>query len=175
MRQFCTQVFPGRFTGFTLNVEGSRIGELLKVDTEDLRKIPPSEIIVTSLKSKEVDILKRINEIGFPCRTGEILQEAQLSSTALYEAEGDLMRESQQHSAERMEEARDPDCENTNIGSCCSENKTVSSEGRFPILLHYIDVQRQKTTPALTDFTKQPPIIIGILMERSHRTNPGSE
>ena len=61
------------------------------------------------------------------------------------------------------------------IGSCCSENETVCSEGRFPRLLHYIDVQRHKPTPALMDFMKQSSMIIGILMERSHCLNFGSE
>ena len=50
--------------------------------------------------------MKRNNEFVFPCRTSEMLQEAQLSSIAVYRAEGGLKR---QTSSEEKEEARDPD------------------------------------------------------------------
>ena len=54
-------------------------------------------------------ILQRDNEFVFPCKTGEILQERHLLSTAVYKAGGDLRRGYQQHSPEEEEEARDPD------------------------------------------------------------------
>ena len=56
-----------------------------------------------------MDILKRNNEFVFPCGKGEILHEGQPLSTVVYRAASDLMSESQQHSAEEKEEARDPD------------------------------------------------------------------
>ena len=61
--------------------------------------------------------------------------------------------------SEQKEEARDPDPDveaRQDLGnimgnyifteSCCSHNKTLSSKGRFPIPLNYIDVQRQTKT-----------------------------
>ena len=63
---------------------------------------------VRSFKSKAVHIFKSNNEFVFPCRTGEILQEGQPSSIAVYKAAGDFLRESQQHFSEQKE-AQDPD------------------------------------------------------------------
>ena len=55
----------------------------------------PFEINVKKIQIKEMDILKRNNECVFPCRTGEILQERLLFSTAVCEEVGDFRRESQ--------------------------------------------------------------------------------
>ena len=83
---------------------GCWTGDLLFVDTEDPKTMPPSEINIKRFKSKWVDILK-----GFPCRTDEISQEGQPLSTVVYKAESDFKRESQQNSSEEKEEARDLD------------------------------------------------------------------
>ena len=56
-----------------------------------------------------MDILKRNTEFVFSCRTGEILQEEQPVTTAVYKARGDRVRESQQTASEEQDEARDPD------------------------------------------------------------------
>ena len=84
--------------GYALDVGGSWTGDLLIVDTEELKTMPPFEI---HEKSKGVDIQnKRDIELVFTCKTGEILQEGQLLSSAVYEAGGDLRQESQRQSSE---------------------------------------------------------------------------
>ena len=107
MHQFGTKVLLGKFIGYALNAVRTWTGDLLMVDAVDLQTIPPSEKHVKSFKSK-VETLKRNNEFVFPCRTGEILQGQPLS-TAVYEAGGDVMRESQQNSSGEKLQARDPD------------------------------------------------------------------
>ena len=116
----------------------------------------------------------------------EVVHPVQLSSTAVYEAEGDLMREPQQHSAERMEEAWDPDPDvkdwqdfwirvsNYEYRIMLLRERNCMFRRTIPdtSALHWCP--ETKPTPALTDFTKQSPMIIGILMERSHCLNPGS-
>ena len=53
-----------------LNAVRSCIGDLLIVDTEDLKAVPPSEILIKRFQFQEVDIHKRGNELVIPCRTG---------------------------------------------------------------------------------------------------------
>ena len=81
----------------------------LIVGTEGLQTNPLSETNVKRFKPKDMDILKRNTEFVFSCRTGEILQEKQPVTTAVYKARGDGVRESQQTSSEEKDEARDPD------------------------------------------------------------------
>ena len=69
-----------------MNSWRSWTGDLLIVDTDDLKTMPPSEIHVTRFKSKEVCGLKRNCKLVFPCRTGETLQERQPLSTAVNNA-----------------------------------------------------------------------------------------
>ena len=51
--------------GCALNADGSWTCGQLTVDTEDVKTMPPSEIHVKRLKSKEVDIQKRDTEFEF--------------------------------------------------------------------------------------------------------------
>ena len=55
------------------------------------------------------EILKRNGDIVFPCKTDEIVQAWQPLSTAVYKAESDPTRKSQDNSSDGKEEARDPD------------------------------------------------------------------
>ena len=75
VHQFGTKVLPAIFIGYSLNAVGSWTGDLLTVDMEDLKTMPPSEIHVKRFKSTEVDFEKRDNEFVFPCRKGDMLQE----------------------------------------------------------------------------------------------------
>ena len=92
------------------NIHGLRLERVdrFKADTEDLKTLPQSEIHVIRFKSKEVDIQKRDHEFAFPCRTGEMLQEEQSSSTVVYQAVGDIWQECQEKPSEADREARDP-------------------------------------------------------------------
>ena len=95
MHQFGTNIFLD-IRGLRLDAGRSWIGVcVLRVDTEELQTMSPSEIHHTRFKSKEVDIHERDNERVFPCRTGNILQEGQPSSTSVYKARGDLRQELQ--------------------------------------------------------------------------------
>ena len=92
--------------------------------------MPPSEIHVKRFKPEEVDILKRNNEFVCTCRTGDIFQEGQPLSIAVYKAGCNFKRESRQHSAEEEARDPDPDVELDKIfgilhlsESCCSHNK----------------------------------------------------
>ena len=77
-------------------------------------------------------------------------------STTVYKAEGDVLRESQQHSSEKQEEARDPDpgveaqqdfCNIVGNHTCRNHSaprtKLFGPKDDLPILLNYIDFQRQ--------------------------------
>ena len=125
------------------------------MDTKDLKTIPPSEIHVKSFKSEEVDIPKRNSEFVFPCRTGEILKEGQPLSTAVYKAEGDFIRETQQTSAEEKEGAQDPDPDvevRQDFWSIMGDDiywnhvaprtKLCVPKDDFPIQLYYVGGQR---------------------------------
>ena len=89
-----------------------------------------------------------------------MLQEGQLSSTAVYKAEIDLTRESRQNSSEAKEDARDPDPDPdpdvqaqqdfwSIMGDYVYRNhvaprtKLHVPHDDFPIPLNYMDVQRQ--------------------------------
>ena len=88
-------------------------------------------------ESIEVDIVKRNSEFVFPCRTGEILQERQPVSTAVYKAEGDLWQEFEEtHSKEKkqpemleFDKIFDALWRSHMTEGCCSENETRCSEG----------------------------------------------
>ena len=58
-----------------------KLDSFLIVDTKNLQTIPPSDTVVKKYKSKEVEVLKKNKDFVFQCRTGEILQEGQPSST----------------------------------------------------------------------------------------------
>ena len=106
-----------------------------------------------------MDNLKRDREFVFPCRTGELLQEGQPLSTAVYKAESDLRRESQQISSGEEEEARDPSPDVETRQDFCNimgdymcrnhvapKTKLCVPKDDFPIPLNDIDVQTQTTT-----------------------------
>ena len=57
--------------GYALNAGGSWTDDLLIVDTEDLKTMPPSEIHVKKgSNQKRWDIQKRNSEFVFPRKTG---------------------------------------------------------------------------------------------------------
>ena len=76
MHQFGTKVLSEMFMGYVFERGEGRswTGDLLTVDSGDLKTMPPSEILVKEFKSKELDIQTRDNEFVFPCNTGVILQ-----------------------------------------------------------------------------------------------------
>ena len=94
--------------GYALNAGGRWTVDRFKADTEDPKTLPQSEIHVIRFKSKEVDIQKRDPEFAFPCRTGEMVQEEQSSSTVVCQAVGDIWQECQEKPSEADREARDP-------------------------------------------------------------------
>ena len=134
VHQFCTKVIPGIFIGYALNA-----GEV---------ELAASEIHVKRFQSEEVDILERNNAFVFPMQ-GEILQVRQPLYTAVYKAGSDIMRESQQHSSEEREEARDPDTEvedYTHRNHVAPRTKLNVPNGDFPKTPKFTDIQRQTKT-----------------------------
>ena len=128
----------------------------LIADTAHLQTNPPSETNVKRYKPKEVDILKRNTEFVFSCRTGEILQEEQPVTTAVYKAGGDRVRESPQTSSEEKEDP-DPVVEAPrdfwsvmedykNRDHVAPRTKLHVPKDDFPIPLNYLDVQRETKT-----------------------------
>ena len=57
---------------------------------------------------------------------------------------------------------------------CCAINEVHAPKDDFPILVNYINVQRDKHKRALMYFKRRPSTIIETLMETSHCLNPGS-
>ena len=108
VHQFGPTNRPGIFTGYALTAGRSGTGgNLLIADTEDLKTRPPSDSPVKRFGSEEVDILSKMQRNIFPCRTGDILQEGQPSSTAVCKAGSCLGQQVQEHFSEEGE-ARDP-------------------------------------------------------------------
>ena len=99
VHHFGTKVLPGMFMGYALNVARGWTGDLFITNTKHLKTMPPNQ--------KEVDIPEKDNFV-FPCRTGEILQEGQLSSTVVYHAECDLRQWIQGKPSDEEEKAWDP-------------------------------------------------------------------
>ena len=91
--------------GYALNASGSWTGDLLIACTEDLKAMPPFEIHVKRVKSKEVHIQEK-HEFVCPSRTGETLQEGQPLSTAVYKESGDLQARNSTNIFRRKEGAR---------------------------------------------------------------------
>ena len=73
LHQFGTKVFPVIFSGYALIPEGGWTGDLLIVDTEDLKTMPPSEIHVKEFKQKRWTFEQETPR--------EILHDGQPSST----------------------------------------------------------------------------------------------
>ena len=84
-----------QFSEYALNAGGWWTGDLFKADTEDLKTLPHLKVTYKNSIFNEVDIQKRDNEIALPCRVGEILQEGQPFSTAVFQAGGDVRQEFQ--------------------------------------------------------------------------------
>ena len=59
VHQFGAKIFPGMFMEYALNAGRSWAGDLLVAHAEDLKTVPPSEIHVKRIKSKEMDIQKK--------------------------------------------------------------------------------------------------------------------
>ena len=111
-----------------------------------------------------MNIRKRNNAFVFPCRTNEILQGGRPSSAAVYRARKDLRQESQPTSSEEKE-ARDPspDVEaRQDFWSVTGDyifryhvaprTKLCVLKVDFPILVSYMDVQRQTKTSIVDDY-----------------------
>ena len=113
MHQFGTKVFPEIFMGHPLNTGRGWTGDLLIVDTEDLKTMPPSEIHIEIFKAQEVDLLKRNSEFVFTTLNERNLSRRTALGHRCVQCAGVPRRESQQHSSEEKEEARDrsPDLE----------------------------------------------------------------
>ena len=133
------------------NAVRSWTGEVLVVDTEDLKAIPPSEIHVKIQITRSGHSQDTQSLLVFPCRTVEVLQEGQPLYTAVSKAGRDFRQELDKNSAE--EKRGSPRCRSRCRSSTrflehhvrlhlsesrCSENETPCSEGRFtdPSELH---------------------------------------
>ena len=90
---------------------------------------PPSEIHVTRSRSQEVQILQRNIECVVPCRTGEISQEGQRLSAAVYKAQ-QYFRQYSQPNFSKEQEARDtdPDVEDVLHEATINDNWTLGGD-----------------------------------------------
>ena len=120
------------------------------------------------------------NEFVSPCKAGDMLQERQPLSAAVYQAGCDLLRESQQHSTEEKEETRDPDPDVETRQDLCNIMRNYKNIGIMVFrqrnsvpnddfrCLGITLISRDKRKFALTYFMKQPSMIIGTFVETLH-------
>ena len=150
-----------------------------------LREHGQPRLCHTRHKSKEADILKRNNEFVFPCRTGVILQDGQPLSTRFVQSAWRLQAISSRQILQRRRSPRSRYrclkldnitgvvAEMTCIGIMFQERNSMFRK-RFSETFQLHWMCRDKRKRALMYFTRQPSLIIGILMETCHCLNPGS-
>ena len=125
-------------------------------------------------------------KLHFSCRVGEILQEGQPFSTAVYQAGGDVRQEFQETLVRRRKK---PKIQSqilklakisgvisviTHIGiMLLQRTKLFVARDDFPILQNHRDGQIQ-TKQALMYFKRRPLMMTGTCMAKSHCLNLGS-